>query len=141
MRTSATNIHIDHFKTTLHILNALPTYRDIHFETTFMCSRSCWSAFEPGASGLPYYCTLLVCVPDVIGTLTVWRHYNKQNKWTDACCVAANPMEIQTKKVQTGQSTVEPYDFTPLVCTPAVNRGLALWRHNKPINKKTKRKI
>jgi len=30
------------------------------------------SAFEPGASGLPYYCTLIVCVFDVIGTLAVW---------------------------------------------------------------------
>jgi len=34
----------------------------------------CGSAFEPGASGLPYYCTLHVCVTDVIGALTVqWQ--------------------------------------------------------------------
>jgi len=33
----------------------------------------CGSAFEPGASGLPYYCTLPVCVPDVSGGRTVWR--------------------------------------------------------------------
>jgi len=33
----------------------------------------CGSAFEPGASGLPYYCTPPVCVPDVIGALAVWR--------------------------------------------------------------------
>ena len=26
-------------------------------------------ALGPGASGLPYYCTPLVCVPDVIGGL------------------------------------------------------------------------
>jgi len=33
----------------------------------------CGSAFEPGASGLPYYCTPPVCVPAVIGALAVWR--------------------------------------------------------------------
>jgi len=32
--------------------------------------------FETGASGLPYYCTPPVCVPDVLGALTVWRHTN-----------------------------------------------------------------
>jgi len=36
------------------------------------------STFEPGASGLPYYCTPPVFVPDVIGGLAVWRH-NKKN--------------------------------------------------------------
>jgi len=29
----------------------------------------CGSAFEPGPSGLPYYCTPPVCVPDVFGAL------------------------------------------------------------------------
>jgi len=33
----------------------------------------CGSAFEPGASGLPYYCTPPVCVPDVIVALPVCR--------------------------------------------------------------------
>jgi len=46
----------------------------------------CGSAFEPGASGLPYYCTPPVCVPAVIGGLAVWRHNNKKKKksqtWT-----------------------------------------------------------
>ena len=32
----------------------------------------CGRAFEPGASGLLYYCTPPVCVPAVIGTLAVW---------------------------------------------------------------------
>jgi len=40
---------------------------------------SCGSAFEPGASGLPHYCTSPVCVPDVIGELAAWWH-SKQNK-------------------------------------------------------------
>jgi len=38
----------------------------------------CGSALGPGASGLPYYCTSHVCVPAVIGALTVWRHYTKK---------------------------------------------------------------
>jgi len=38
----------------------------------------CGSAFEPGASGLPYSCTPPVCVPAVIGGLTVWRHNNNK---------------------------------------------------------------
>jgi len=38
----------------------------------------CGSTFEPGASGLPYYCTSPACVPDVIGGLAVWRHNNKK---------------------------------------------------------------
>jgi len=40
----------------------------------------CWSAFEPGASVLPCYCTPPVCVPDVIGALAVWRQNNQKNK-------------------------------------------------------------
>jgi len=36
----------------------------------------CWSASEPGASGLPDYCTPPVCVPDVIGALAVWQQKN-----------------------------------------------------------------
>ena len=38
----------------------------------------CGSAFEPGASGLPYYCTQPVCVPAVLGALAVWRPNNKK---------------------------------------------------------------
>ena len=34
----------------------------------------------PGASGLPYYCTPSVCVPDVIGVLAVWRQNIKEKK-------------------------------------------------------------
>jgi len=36
------------------------------------------SALGPGASGLPYYCTSPVTVPDVIGGLAVWRHINQK---------------------------------------------------------------
>ena len=34
------NIQMDHFNTKFHILNTLPTYKYIHFKTTFMCPRS-----------------------------------------------------------------------------------------------------
>jgi len=40
----------------------------------------CGSAFEPGASGLPYYCTPPVNAPDVIGGRTVWRQNKKTQK-------------------------------------------------------------
>jgi len=32
------------------------------------------------ASGLPYYCTPLVCIPAVIGLLAVWRHNKPKPK-------------------------------------------------------------
>ena len=35
--------------------------------------RECRS-IRPGASGLSYYCTPLVCIPAVFGLLAVWRH-------------------------------------------------------------------
>ena len=38
------------------------------------------SAFEPGTSRLPYYCTPPVCVHAVIGGLTVWRHNKTKHK-------------------------------------------------------------
>jgi len=44
----------------------------------FKSKDHCGSALGPGASGLPCYCTPLVCVRDVIGGLAVWRH-NKPN--------------------------------------------------------------
>ena len=40
----------------------------------------CGSAFEPGASGLLYYCTPPVCVPDVLGVLAVWWQNNRKKK-------------------------------------------------------------
>jgi len=44
----------------------------------------CGSAFEPGTSGLPYYCTPPVCVPAVIGALAVWR-YRAVFRWRKPC--------------------------------------------------------
>jgi len=53
------------------------------FECLHVCAYAfkfkvhCRSAFEPGASGLPCYCTPPVCVPAVIGALAVWRQQKK----------------------------------------------------------------
>jgi len=38
------------------------------------------SAIRPGASGLPYYCTTPVTIPDVIGGLAAWWHNNNNKK-------------------------------------------------------------
>jgi len=40
----------------------------------------CGGAFEPGTSGLPYYCTPPVTAPDVICARAVWRQTKKQNQ-------------------------------------------------------------
>ena len=41
--------------------------------------RECRS-IRSGASGLPYYCAQLVCVPAVLGLLAVWRHNKSKTK-------------------------------------------------------------
>jgi len=51
----------------------------------------CGSAFVLGAFGLPYYCTPPVCVPDVLGTLAVWR----QNKTKQSCVYSELDLESQ----------------------------------------------
>jgi len=49
------------------------------FECLHVCAYAfkfmvhCGSTFEPGASGLAYYCTPPLCVPALIGALAVWR--------------------------------------------------------------------
>jgi len=73
------NIQIDHFKTTFHILYTLPTYKYIHFKTTFMCPRSI--AGVPARQALAgYFITAprSVCVPAVIGALAVWIQNQKK---------------------------------------------------------------
>jgi len=58
--------------------------------------RECRS-IRSGTSGLPYYCTPLVCISAVIGLLTVWRH-NKpktiQNPKTKNQTFGQLPLEI-----------------------------------------------
>ena len=57
------------------IIIPIPQSTTNHFKTTFMCLRSIAGvrSIRSGASGLPYYCTPPVCVPDVIEGLAVWR--------------------------------------------------------------------
>jgi len=38
---------------------------------------------QTGRLRLQYYCIPLVCVPDVIGGLAVWRHNNNKNERED----------------------------------------------------------
>ena len=55
--------------------------------TNIQMQVQCGSAFEPGASGLPYSCTPPVCVSDLIGALTVWRQNigGKKNRLSQVC--------------------------------------------------------
>jgi len=79
---------------------------------------NCGSAFEPGASGLPYYCTPPVCVPDVLGALGVWRQNNKKKSCCDwrAICVDSKP----TKKKKSIQGTFPAgVMFQETVCASA----------------------
>jgi len=59
----------------------MSAYANVYFKTICECIRQinihrsevhCGSAFEPGGSGLPYYCTPPVCVPAVLSVLAVW---------------------------------------------------------------------
>jgi len=42
----------------------------------------CVPDFRSGASELPDYCTPIVCISDIIGLLTVWRHNKPKTKKT-----------------------------------------------------------
>jgi len=64
----------------------------------------CGSAFEPGASGLPYYCTPPVCVLAVSGALAVW--------WQN----------IQKKILRADSATLRQI--------PDVIGRLVVWRHH-----------
>jgi len=63
----------------------------------------CGSAFEPGASRQPHYCTPPVCVPDVIGALAVWRQNIKKkcvrscSNWRANCWWHNNNKKIDTE--------------------------------------------
>jgi len=37
-------------------------------------------SIRSGASGLPYHCAPLLCIPAVLGLLIVWRHNKPKNK-------------------------------------------------------------
>ena len=69
----------------------MSAYVNVYFKIIFECIRKticechrskvhCGSAFEPGGSGLPYYCKPPMCVPDVLGALAVWRRISRKEK-------------------------------------------------------------
>jgi len=74
----------------------------------------CGSAFEPGASGLPYYCTPPVCVPDVIGALAVWWQNNQKKQ--------------ECRSIRSGAARLD-YHWKPLVCVPVIG-ALGMWWQN-----------
>ena len=52
---------------------------NLHYNDIDVSKVQCESDFEPGVSGLPYYCTPSVYVPDVLGGLAVWQHINQKH--------------------------------------------------------------
>ena len=57
------------------------------------------SAFEPGAYGLPYYCTPPVCVPVVLGGLSVWPcHHEPASAMPENVNVAKPPNKEKSYK-------------------------------------------
>ena len=54
-------------------IHPLPSQNNIHVSKVH-----CGSAFEPGASGLPYYCTPPITVPAVNGARAVWWQNTKK---------------------------------------------------------------
>jgi len=60
---------------------------------------TCGSVFEPGDSGLPYYCTPPVCVPALLGALTVWQ-LSKKPKIEITNYIKGHPKTGSTQLVQ-----------------------------------------
>jgi len=109
-----------------------------------MCPRSIAGVLQRGASGLPYYCTSPVCVPDVIGGLAVWRHNNQKKKrryvgWSMHFEAPACRLEAHRRSGYMG-ATVSPagvclLKHAPLavpmwLCTPilGVSGDLVYWK-------------
>ena len=120
----------------------------VFYFTTHVCIGHfmvhCGSAFEPGASGLPYYCTPPVCGPDVIGALAVWRQITKNNSHTNALLHTNTPLQnnIHASKVHCGSAyrfvpgaSRSPYYCAPLACVLNFSRGLVVWWLYKQTNK------
>ena len=80
----------------------------------------CGSAFEPGSSGLPYYCTPPVCVPAVLGALTVWRKNNKMTKIMDLLSCLF-PISMKKNGKRSGDNTNPKIIHTQ----PTYNRTLS----------------
>ena len=70
---------------TLHPYNTTVLQSTTYAKSPYPPDRSKSGACKPGASGLPYYCKPPVCVPVVLGALTVWRQTLKKNRQRNKC--------------------------------------------------------
>jgi len=91
-----------------------------------------YHSIRSGASGLSYYCAPLVCVPDVIGLLTVWRHNKPKTKnqrkgvWgTYSFCFSQLFQEYSqqaVRRIRCGLSE-EPTSFIPVIMNTRASLG------------------
>ena len=94
-------------------------YTNIH-HITYVSKVHCGSALGPGASGLPYYCAPLVCVPNVQGGLAVWRFYKQTNKPTRVLKKKLGVIDVQLykqtkqKKEPTSTNSIDPVNLLSL---------------------------
>ena len=88
----------------------------------------CGSAFEPGASGLPHYCTPPVCVPDVLGALAVWQL--STNKKISEVPNPTNAYSVFTNSQLVCQIGSQNQFNKPM---PAARRGVYLYKTKKYI--------
>jgi len=94
----------------------------------------CGSAFEPGASGLPYYCTPPVYVPAVIGALPVWRHNPKKKKIDrlHAHTTIHTNIRHELRECLRARRFRAIFFAAPLsVCVPAVIGAIVVWIQNQ----------
>ena len=110
---------------------------------------------KDGSSGLPSYCTPLVCVPYVLGALAVWRQNIKRKIFLLWCCVFVDVCFVlfllcfyicvcvclhiqgplrECHSIRSGDRGPSYY-CAPLVCVPAVIGVPAVWQHYKPKTK------
>jgi len=104
--------------------------QNINCKTKHKNNTNCGSALEPGASGLPYYCTS-ICVR--FGCTRLARCVDsKPNKkktsfvYTCVCIFLHTQCPLrECRSIRSGASGL-PYDCAPLVCVSAVMEFLAV---------------
>ena len=99
----------------------MSAYANVYFKTICECIRQinihrsevhCGSAFEPGGSSLPYYCTPPVCVPAVLGALAVWRLSKKKKPNIPTSPVSSFPVEDHLGGTPLWACSGENYDWS-----------------------------
>jgi len=105
--------------------------------------RECRS-IRPGASGLPYYCTPLVCIPVVIGLRAMWRHNKPTTKTNRADQLVLKRRELPGFAIVNWKNPPASLGYplsvfnknstlkrTPSVCVPDVIGALSCWFQTK----------